>query len=129
MTSTARTTGTASRPALRHAPWLGLGAALLLVAAAVALPRLTGWDVHARDDDGPSLAPLHGYWQPKVGIGTAPAVLLALLGWRYATGLADRLRWRPLLATAYAGGLAGVLALALVGGRGGVAPGAGGPDA
>ena len=31
--------------------------------------------------------PLHGYWQPTwFGPGTVPAVLLALLGWRYAAG-------------------------------------------
>jgi hypothetical protein len=65
--------------------------------------------------------PLHGLWRPKLfGPGTFPAVLLALLGWRYAPVLAARLSWRRLLAASYAGSLAWLLSLALVDGSRGL---------
>ena len=107
-----------------RAPWVGLVVALALVAVAFAVPPLFDWEVWPRAPrslaDG-ELAPLHGYWQPKLfGPGTLPAIALALLGWRYAVDLAERLSWRRLLLTSYVVGLAWLLALAFVDGTSGI---------
>jgi hypothetical protein len=118
MTTTELSSPVATRRA--RAPWIGLGAGLALVATALAVPPLLDWDVHARLSGDRALPPLHGFWDPGVGPGTVPAVLLALLAWRYAAGLAERLPWRGLLATAYAAGLAWLLALAHVDGSAGI---------
>src|SRR5262245_45413845 len=88
------------------APWAGLAVAALLLVAAFVLPAVTGWDVHARSDRAAatsgSLAPLHGFWDPRLfGPGTIPAVVIALLGWRYAVDAAERLPWRRLLVVGY----------------------------
>ncbi len=87
------------------------------MAVAAAVPWLSGWEVRARSDaaGGISVPPLHATWAPEwFGPGTIPAVVLALLGVRYAGGLAERLAWRPLLAASYVGGLAWMLSLAHV---------------
>ncbi|GGF30700.1 membrane protein [Marmoricola endophyticus] len=97
----------------------GLVVAVLVVVAAFVVPPLLGWDVRARVDQN-GAAPTHGYWEAKVGIGTIPAVLLAVLGVRYATGLAQRLTWRWLLLAAFVAGLAWMLALAYVDGSSGM---------
>src|SRR5881392_1693124 len=93
----------------------GLGAAILLVALAMAVPDVTGWDVHVRH-----FPPLHADWNPRVGPGTLPAVVLAVLGAWQAVPLAGRLPWRRLLAATYLAGLAWMLALAFVDGSHGV---------
>ncbi|QZY30422.1 hypothetical protein [Nocardioides coralli] len=101
----------------------GLVAGLVLVAAAVLVPRLLDWEVRARSAraGGISVPPLHGTWSPDLfGPGTVPAVLLALLALRYAGGLAARLRWSHLLLVSYAAGLVWLLALAHVNGMRGV---------
>jgi hypothetical protein len=106
-----------------RAAWLGLLAAVALVALAMVVPALTGWEVRARSAGagGTSVPPLHGTWQPHgVGPGTVPAVLIALAGWRWATGLADRLPWRRLLLASYAAALAWALSLALTDGWSGI---------
>jgi hypothetical protein len=104
----------APRPADRAA-WAGLAAAVGLVVLAMALPAVTGWDVHVRH-----FPPLHADWHPRVGPGTLPALLLAgLAGWQAVT-LSERLPWRRLLWSAYVVGLAWMLALATVDGRDGV---------
>lgn len=108
--------------------WVGLAAVLLLMLAAWVVPTAFGWDVHARADDARVFPPLHGFWQAKLGPGTVPALLLALLGWRYGPGLAERLPWRRLLATSYAGGVAWLLALAYVDGSSGISRVLGNPD-
>ncbi len=97
------------------APWVGLVAALLLVAAAIALPKLAGWHPHVK-----YFPPLHAAWDPRVGPGTVPAVLLAVLGAWQAVPLARRLSWGRLLVAVYVSGLAWMLALATVDGRGGI---------
>jgi len=98
-----------------RAAWAGLSAAVLLVAVAIAVPAVFDWDVHVRH-----FPPLHADWDPRVGPGTVPAVLLAALAaWR-AVDLSARLPWRALLVTAYLVGLGWMLALALVDGRDGV---------
>jgi hypothetical protein len=56
---------------------------------AVALPRLVGWDVHARSQPDGAFPPLSATWEPKVGVGTMPAVAIALIGWRYAVDWAS----------------------------------------
>jgi hypothetical protein len=107
-----------------RAPWVGLSIALLLVGIAFAVPPLLGWEVWARSARSRAsgeLPPLHGFWQPKLlGPGTLPALAIAVLGWRYAVDLAERLSWRRLLLVSYVVGLAWLLALALVDGRSGI---------
>jgi len=94
---------------------VGLVLALVLAALGMAVPAVLDWDVHVR-----WFPPLHADWDPRVGWGTVPAVVLAVLAWRYAIDLAARLSWGRLLGAAYVGGLAWMLALALVDGVGGV---------
>jgi hypothetical protein len=111
---------TAPRAASRRARWLGLAGAMLLVAAAIALPQLLDWDTATRRDDEAQLPPLHGYWMPKVAWVSLLALAIAGLGWRYADAVAARLSFRRLLLTAYAVGLGWLLALALVDGEDGI---------
>jgi methylthioxylose transferase len=103
-----------------RAPWVGLGLALLLVAAAVVVPPLASWPVHASLHPVRPFAPLAGWIDPRVGPGTPVAVLLALAGVVWGPRLADRLSWRALLVTTYAVTAAWTLALALVDGRSGL---------
>jgi hypothetical protein len=93
----------------------GLGTALLLMAAGMAVPALLDWDVHVR-----WFPPLHAEWDPRVGWGTVPTVVVGVLAWRYADDVASRTTWRHLLLTSYAAGLAWMLALALVDGTSGL---------
>lgn len=96
------------------AAW-GLAAALLLMVAAMAIPAAFDWYVHVH-----SVPPLHAEWAPRVGWGTAPALLVA---WAVLTRgphwLADS-SWRRLLLTCYLTGVAWLLALAYVDGHDGV---------
>ncbi|MCW2822093.1 MAG: hypothetical protein JWR64_1888 [Marmoricola sp.] len=108
--------------------WVGLLVALLLMLVASVVQPWLGWDVHARASGDSFFPPLHGYWQPKVGPGTVPALVLAVLGWRYAESCAERLPWRALLAASYAAGLAWLLALAFVDGTSGISRALGNPD-
>ncbi|MFJ2758209.1 hypothetical protein ACIO3S_21605 [Nocardioides sp. NPDC087217] len=104
-----------------RAALVGLVVTLVLIVAAVVVPPLLDWQVWPRvhPDDG-TFPPLHGYPQVKVGIGTVPAVLLALASLRWADPMARRLPWRRLLLVAYAAGLVWLLALALVDGPEGI---------
>ncbi|MBW8751065.1 MAG: hypothetical protein JF565_06515 [Propionibacteriales bacterium] len=98
-----------------RAAWLGLALAVGLVALAMAVPAVTGWDVHVR-----SFPPLHAEWDPRLGPGTVPAVVLAALSSWHAVTLSERLSWRRLLVAAYVVGLAWMLSLAFVDGPDGV---------
>jgi hypothetical protein len=99
---------------LSRPPLWGLLAAVALAGVAMALPAVTGWDVHVR-----YFPPLHAIWDPRLGPGTVPALVLAGLAAWQAVGLAERLRWRTLLVSSYAAGVAWLFSLALVdGGRG-----------
>jgi hypothetical protein len=105
-------------------PSLGLLLTAILLVLAFGLPHWAEWEVAARAPrsavaDG--VPPLHGYWSPKwFGPGTLTAVAIALLGWRYATGLAARLPWTRLLLASYVVSLAWLLSLALVDGPDGI---------
>ncbi len=77
----------------------------------MALPAVTGWDVHVR-----YFPPLHAEWDPRVGTGTVPSLLVGALAVWFSVGLAQRLPWRMLLLSAYAGGVAWLFSLALVDG-------------
>ncbi len=105
-------------------PWLGLAAAVGVVAWAFWWPGHSGEEVFSRAPRNASdreVPPLHGLWEPKWwGPGTAPAVLLAVLAWRYAARVADRLPWRTLLLASYAVGLGWLFSLALVDGSEGL---------
>ncbi|TQK68641.1 hypothetical protein [Nocardioides sp. SLBN-35] len=104
-------------------PWLALAGALGLIAAAILVPLSTGWDVHARSARYPmsrTLPPWHGEWMPRLGPGTAPALLLAVLGIGYGPALARRLGNGALLLASYAGALCWLLALATVDGTDGL---------
>ena len=96
-------------------PVLGFFVAIALAGWAMALPALTGWDVHMR-----YFPPLHAEWDPRVGVGTLPAVVIALLAVRHATPLAARLPWGRLLLASYAVGLGWMLSLAYVDGGDGI---------
>ena len=93
----------------------GLAVAVALMALAMVVPAVTGWNVRVN-----YFPPLHAEWMPRVGIGTVPALLMGLLSVRYAAGLAERLSWRLLLLATYAGGLAWMLALAFIDGPSGI---------
>ena len=113
--------GARSERVADRAAWAGLGAALLLMAVAVAVPLLFDWQVHSHGrPSNLDVAPLHSKWAPKIGAGTLPAVLIAALGFWYAVTWADRLPWRRLLWACYLGGLAWSLALAYVDGSEGI---------
>lgn len=100
---------------------VGLVVTIAIVVAAIVVPPLFDWQVWPRvHPENGTFPPLHGYPQVKVGIGTLPAVLLALVSLRWADRMATRLPWRRLLLVAYAAGLVWLLALALVDGPGGV---------
>lgn len=112
-----------------RAALVGLVVTVVLVVVAVVVPPLVDWQVWPRVHlaDG-TFAPLHGYPQAKVGIGTLPAVALALAALRWADPLARRLPWRRLLLAAYAAGLVWLLALALVDGAAGISRVLGNPS-
>ena len=106
MTTAART---------RLTPLIGVFVAIGLIGLAMAVPALTGWDVYVR-----SFPPLHAEWDPRVGFGTLPALVVGGLAAWFSVDLARRLSWRRLLLAAYGGGLAWLFSLALVDGRAGI---------
>lgn len=130
-TSEQRRTPPRGAPGHARAPWIGLGVVLVLVVAAFVVPRLTGWEVYSRAPRSASdraVPPLHGLWEPKLlGPGTLPALVIAVLSWRYAASVARRLSWRPLLAVSWVVSLAWMLALALVDGTAGLSRQLGNP--
>ena len=93
----------------------GLVATAALMGLAMAVPAVTGWNVRVM-----SFPPLHAEWEPRVGAGTVPSIVLAILAARYAVDVSERLSWRRLLAAVFAAGLAWMLSLALVDGTRGI---------
>ncbi|MGP2440442.1 hypothetical protein [Streptomyces sp. JW3] len=90
-----------------------VAAAALLVVAAV----LVGTAVQRRDGTlHVSWPPLLAQWDPHVGPGTPAALAVAVVVVAYGPAAAARLRWRPLLLTAWAATLAWTWSLALVDG-------------
>jgi hypothetical protein len=100
---------------LRAAPWIGLGVAVVLIAAAMIVPAATGLNVHES-----TFPPLHASWRPRVGPGTIPSVALAIVGVAFAPRAAARWRWWAVLLGAYLLGLAWLVALATVDGWRGI---------
>lgn len=98
-------------PASTAAPRIGLAVATLLVVASMAVPAIADWNVHIN-----TFPPVYADWDPRLGPGTAPAVLIAVLGSLYAAQLATILGWRRLLLVTWAVGVAWMLALATVDG-------------
>ena len=98
-----------------RAAWAGLLVALVLAILGMALPAVLDWDVHVR-----WFPPLHAEWDPRIGWGTVPALVLAALSCRSAVDLAGRLSWTRLLLASYAAGLAWMLSLAIVDGLDGI---------
>ena len=66
------------------AAW-GLAGAVALAAVAMAVPAATGWYVRVHD-----FPPLHAQWRPRLGPGTLPAVVLAIVVGRWAVDAAER---------------------------------------
>ena len=98
-----------------RAALVGLLATLVLMALAVAVPAALDWNVHVN-----SWPPLHAVWDPRVGPGTLPALLVAVLGTWFAVRRAPSLSWRALLLVAYVGGLAWMVSLATIDGWHGI---------
>ncbi len=126
MATTTRDPSVAPETAVpRLVPWIGLGGAMVVLAASAFLPTLLGWQVYSRahpEDVVGAINPLHAIWDPLlIGPGTLPAVVLAVLGWRYAADLATRLPWRRLLGASYVVSAAWMVSLALVSGMDGIA--------
>ncbi|MGA9745997.1 MAG: hypothetical protein WBQ50_00930, partial [Nocardioides sp.] len=111
------TTATESPAAdrVRTAAGRGLVAAVVVMVASMVVPAVTGWNVRVN-----TFPPLHADWSPRVGWGTVPALLLAVLLVRSSLGLAERLSWRRLLLATFLAGFAWMVALALVDGLDGI---------
>ncbi|MEV8250957.1 hypothetical protein AB0O87_08525 [Microbacterium sp. NPDC076768] len=102
------------RPGRKLAVW-GVIATLVLIAAAIAIPALTGWNVRVN-----SFPPLHAEWLPRLGPGTPLAILLGLAGVIWGPRLASSLRWGPLLLVAFGASALWLFALATVDGLDGI---------
>lgn len=108
--------GTAvSASSLSRVATIGTSVAVVLIALAIAIPAITGADVNVQ-----YFPPLHADWRPRLGWGTVPAVVLAIVAARYAVDLATRLPWRLLLLTSFVAGAAWMISLALVDGLDGI---------
>lgn len=101
-------------PGLRAAA-LWAGAGLVLVAASMVVPHLTGEDVRVH------WPPLHADWMPRVGVMTIPAVLVGLALVLVLPRASRRLPWPAVLAGGFAGTWAWVMALAMTEGTAGLA--------
>jgi hypothetical protein len=101
---------------------VAVAAGAVLVTAAFVLPRMH-WGVIPRRDLGHEwvamrvgAAPIFGYWDPHVGWGTAPAILIALATVLWGTAVAQRLSWRMLTLCSWATACAWAFALAMIDG-------------
>lgn len=101
------------RRSARTASW-GVAGALLLIAAALAIPALTGWRVHV------SVPPLHAEWRPRLGPGTPLAVLLGVAGVVWGPRMAASARWGRLLLVSFTASALWLFALATVDGLDGI---------
>jgi hypothetical protein len=108
-------TRTSPQRSAPRAAWIGLAIAAGLVAAAMIIPPALDWNVHVN-----TFPPLYADWAPRVGPGTVPAVLLAVLGTLYAARTAQALGWGRLLLATWALGVAWMVALATIDGSSGI---------
>lgn len=99
----------------RSGPAIGLATAFALIVLAMAIPAIFSWDVFVK-----SFPPLHAEWDPRVGVGTIPALLIAVLASWQAVAVSATLGWGRLLALSFVVGLLWMLALAYVDGRDGI---------
>lgn len=97
----------------RVALWGGT-VAVVLIAAAMVVPALSGWKVYV------SFPPLHAEWMPRIGPGLPVAIAMGVLGVLFAPRLSARLRWVPLQAIVFGAALIWLLSLALVDGLDGI---------
>ncbi len=97
-----------SRTRTPSAPAVGLAAALVLMSVAIVVPPATGWNVHI------GAPPLFAEWRPRVGPGTALALLIAVLGIGNAGRLSQTLAWPKLMMVSWVTGLGWLASLALV---------------
>ena len=91
------------------------GVGLVLVAAAIVVPRWTDDDVRVH------WPPLHADWDPRFGLLTLPAIAIGLGLWVALPRLATTASWRALLAYAFAGTWLWTMALAMTEGTDGLA--------
>lgn len=95
---------------------------LVLVAAAFVLPRAHCGVVPLRHSPPERFAthagaaPISGWWEPHIGWGTGPAVLIGLAAVVWGPVVARRLRWRVLPPVAWATAGAWAFALAMIDG-------------
>lgn len=94
---------------------LGLGIAVILMAAAMIIPAVTGWNVHVK-----SFPPLHADWDPRFGPGSVPSLVLAGLIAVFARRFAVTWRWKRVLLATFAVGFLWLTSLALVDGWDGI---------
>ncbi|WP_308162947.1 hypothetical protein [Nocardia alni] len=88
--------------------------AAVLVAAAFSVPFIMGraWSEHLIA----AAAPIFGIWEPHIGWGTGPAIVIAVLVVLTGPELARRLPWRPMLLSAWAASVAWTFSLAMIDG-------------
>jgi hypothetical protein len=98
------------------ARWLGLAVVVLLVAAAISVPPLVGWNVYVA-----GFPPLLADWRPHVGPGTLPSLAIAVLTIAFGIQAAERARWPILLIGSFVVALAWIVSLATVDGLNGIA--------
>lgn len=115
------TLATTSTPAPDRERWRPAIPDLLVVAAAVVYAvAMYRWGRWLMDERGYNLfvdfPPLLASWAPRVGPGTVPAIVVAVLVVVSGPALAARLRWRALLAVTWAASFAWITSLALVDG-------------
>jgi hypothetical protein len=94
---------------------IGYGAAVVLIVVALIVPPTLSWDVGSY-----GIAPLQSHWDPRVGPGTVPAIVVGAAGVVWGGRLAAMLPWRLLLLVGFAYGLAWTISLATVDGWGGI---------
>ncbi len=100
---------------LHVAPLVGLIYAVTLMFLAWMFPAAWNWNVHMN-----SWPPLHAEWQPRVGPGTIPSILLGVAGVVYADGLARMASWSMLLVSTYVVSVSWMVSLAMVDGNNGI---------
>lgn len=99
----------------RLAALIGLAVAAGWVLLAMLVPTWLSFDAHVH------FPPVHAEWRPRVGVGSGPAVVLALAVIGGGPRVARRLPWRWLLVGCWFVALAWIVALALVDGVDGLA--------